>query len=407
MYWSLWFLAGTGVNIVPGKLGRGVGFAANRLYNCPHMKDMLRKLVQAESTIGRGELATAEIIAAELGRGGIDSRIDRWGSNRANIVARISSARRKAGLLFVCHLDVVGPGEGEWEYEPFSATESNGKIFGRGAADMKGGIAAAVAAIRETIDSGVKPEGDIIFAATAGEETDSCGVKKFIQDYKGQLPELAGVVIPEPTDFKIITSHRGLLWLNLVTRGKTAHGSTPQLGINAISSMRAVLNELENFKILCQPHELLGNCSMSVNTISGGNEINVVPDKCTIGIDIRTLPGQRHGELIGDFEKIFAGLKKRVPQFEAEIAVVRDVKPLETDSGCEFVKDFCSAVGISRTSAVGYTTDGPFFAESGTPVVVFGPGKPELCHKPDEYIDISDVEKAVEYYKKIIMEFLT
>jgi len=371
------------------------------------MKDVLRKLIQAESTAENGELAAADIISNELWRSGIDSRIDSWDGNRANIIAWIRSGGRKRALLFACHLDVVGPGEADWKYSAFGGVESGGKIYGRGSADMKGGITAIVTAVGQIIKSGVKLEGDIILFGAAGEETDSCGAKRFVQDWSGQLPELAGVVIPEPTDFEIVTAHRGMLWLNVKTSGKSAHGSTPQLGVNAISSMKALLSELDNYKIPFGPHKLLGECSLSINTISGGKAINVVPDSCEIEIDIRTLPGQNHQEIISDFEKIFAKLKRGNSQFEAEVSIVREVGALETDSSCEFVKNFCSAVGIGQTRAVGFTTDGPHFAPFGAPVVIFGPGKPDVCHKPDEYIEIADVEKAVEYYKKIILKFLS
>jgi succinyl-diaminopimelate desuccinylase len=146
---------------------------------------------------------------------------------------------------------------------------------------------------------------------------------------------------------------------------------------------------------------------MSVNTITGGKEINVVPGQCCVGIDIRTLPGQQFKEIISDFEKIFAKLKQKNPRFEASVSIVREVGALETDLSCDFIKDFCSAVGASETKAVGFATDGPHFASLGAPVVIFGPGKPQLAHKPDEYIDLADVEKAVEYYKNIILKFLT
>jgi succinyl-diaminopimelate desuccinylase len=146
---------------------------------------------------------------------------------------------------------------------------------------------------------------------------------------------------------------------------------------------------------------------MSVNTIAGGEAMNVVPDKCDIGIDIRTVPGQNYQDIIDDLQNIFAKLKQKNPQFEAKVSVVRQVGSLETDNQCDFVRDFCSATGINKTTAVGFTTDGPHFASLGLPVVVFGPGKPHLAHKPDEYIDISDVEKAVEFYKNIILKFLS
>ncbi len=371
------------------------------------MKEMLRKLIQAETTTEKGELVAANIISEQFSRSGIAGRVDSWGSNRANLIAQIDSSGRRAALLFACHLDVVPAGESKWQHPPFDAVESEGRIYGRGSADMKGGIASVVTAVRQVVESGVKLQGDIIFFAAAGEETDSCGAKRFIRDWSGQLPQLAGVVIPEPTDFEIVTAHRGILWLKVKTSGKAAHGSAPQLGINAITSMRAVLNELDNFKIRFEPHQLLGDCSMSVNTITSGKAINVVPDMCSIGIDIRTLPGQNYQDIIDDLQKIFAKLKQKNPQFDASVSIIREVGALETNNNCDFVGNFCSAVGTSKTRAVGFTTDGPFFASLDVPVVVFGPGKGELCHKPDEYIDISDVEKAVEYYKNIILKFLT
>jgi succinyl-diaminopimelate desuccinylase len=375
------------------------------------MKELLKKLIQTETTSEKGELAAAEVIAGEFGRSGIDSRVDSWDQTRANVVAHVKSAGQRAGLLFACHLDVVGPGEAAWEHPAFTAVESDGKIYGRGSVDMKGGTAAAVSAIRQIVESGVKLQGDIVFAAVAGEETDSAGAKRFIDD-KSRLPGLApngfaGVVIPEPTDFEVVTAHRGILWLQITTKGKAAHSSAPQLGINAIGSMRLILNELEVYEIKTGPHELLGTCSMSVNTIAGGKAMNVVPDKCSIGIDFRTLPQQNHDEIIADLQIIFAKLKAADEHFDADIFVLRQVQPLETNTNSEFVKAFCSAVGIDKTKVVGYTTDGPYFASLGGPVVIFGPGKPHLCHKPDEYIDISDLEKGVEYYKNIILKFLT
>jgi succinyl-diaminopimelate desuccinylase len=380
-------------------------------YNYSSMKDLLKKLIQTETTAEKGELTAAEVIADEFGRSGISSRIDSWDQIRANIITRIKSAGQRAGLLFACHLDVVGPGEAAWKNPAFSAVETGGKIYGRGAVDMKGGTAVAVTAIRQIVDSGVKLQGDIVFAAVAGEETDSAGASRFV-DNKDLMQELApqglaGVIIPEPTDFEVITAHRGMLWLQISTKGKAAHSSVPQLGVNAISSMRRVLNELESYKIEAGPHELLGTCSMSVNTITGGKAMNVVPDKCCVGIDFRTLPQQNHDQIVADLQKIFERLKAGDENFDAEISILRQVQPLETDVNSEFVRIFGSAVGINETKAINYTTDGPHFASLGAPIVIFGPGKPHLCHKPDEYIDISDLEKGVEYYKNIILRFLS
>ena len=377
------------------------------IYNCRNMKNLLKKLISADSTAEKGELAAAKIIAAKLGRCGVSCRIDKWEQTRANLIAGLKSSRRRGAVLFACHLDVVPPGEARWKTPPFAAVEKTGKIRGRGAVDMKGPIAAIVTAVRQIAETKVKLQGDVVIFAAAGEETDSCGAKKFVEGFYKKLPKLAGVVITEPTDFEVVTAHRGLLWLQISTKGKAAHGSTPHLGINAINSMRLLLNELEGYKIKFKPHKLLGQPSMSINTIAGGNAINIVPDKCTITMDIRTLPGQNHRRIIDDLRKIFAKLNQKNPVFDAEVSIIRDVVALETNNRCDFVRKFCSAVGIDEIKAVGFTTDGPYFASLGVPVVVFGPGKPELCHKPDEFIEVSDLEKAVECYKKIILSFLT
>ena len=382
------------------------------------MKTLLKELIQAKSTPEKGELAAAEVISASFRQSGVETHIDIWQQNRANIIARVEGvppsnrgqdARdtygRKAGLLFACHLDVVGPGEATWMYPPFDAVEADGRIYGRGSTDMKGGTAAVVMAIRRIVDSGSPLQGDLIFVASAGEETDSCGAERFVNSYDPS-PGLAGVVIPEPTDFALVTAHRGMLWLEVTTTGKTAHSSTPHLGINAITSMRRFLNELDHYNIPVEPHKLLGKCSMSINTIDGGKALNVVPDKCRIGIDFRTLPNQDHQRTIADLEHIFAKLKSDDPRFEAMVSVIRQVRALETDRHCDFIKSLRAAVGIEETSAIGYTTDGPYFAKFGAPVVIFGPGKPSLCHKPDEYIDLADMEKAVEYYTTMILSFL-
>ncbi len=370
------------------------------------MKELLKKLIQAQSTEDKGELEVAEAISTAFGQAGIDAHIDRWDQTRANITAHIKSTGEKTALLFACHLDVVGPGEADWNTPPFEPIERDGKIYGRGATDMKGGIAASVQAVCEVIQSNTPLKGDIVFTAVAGEETDSCGAERFVSDC-GWMPKLSGVIIPEPTNFDIVTAHRGILWLRITTKGKAAHGSAPHLGINAIGSMKSVLDELDGYKIEFVPHKTLGNCSMSINTIAGGKTLNVVPDKCTLGIDIRTIPGQNHNAIIADFEGVLDKCKAANPNFEGDVSVVRQVHAMETDDDCAFVRDLCSATSISDTKAVGFTTDGPHFASLGAPVVIFGPGNGELCHKPDEYIEITDMDKAAEYYKDIIRRFLT
>jgi succinyl-diaminopimelate desuccinylase len=177
----------------------------------------------------------------------------------------------------------------------------------------------------------------------------------------------------------------------------------PHLGINAIESMRLLLNELVDYRVAFAAHPQLGKSSMSVNTICGGKATNVICDECSITVDIRTLPGQSHGGIVAGFEELLARLSAAHSQFAAEVAVVRDCPALETDAQSGFVKAVCQVRGVEKPGKVGFTTDGPIFAALGAPVIIFGPGKSEACHQPDEYIEIAEVEKAKQYYKDAIL----
>ena len=179
----------------------------------------------------------------------------------------------------------------------------------------------------------------------------------------------------------------------------------PQLGINAIDSMKIFLNNLENFKIP-GVNKLLGKASISVNKIIGGSASNIVPDLCSVQIDIRTIPGQKTSSVVAGINKILTRLSKQNPRFQAELKILRDSGSLQTDEKCEFVKRSKQILNKNLT-VVPFTTDAPYLTVFKSPIVIFGPGKPQLCHKPGEYIEIKDLKKAVEFYKKIILHFLT
>ena len=370
------------------------------------MIQLLKELIRAESTLAVGEVNAANVLCKYFTDNGVDCIVDCFDGIRANAVARVKGGDGEA-LLFAAHIDVVPPGDVVWEHPPFDAVEADGKIHGRGTADMKAGVAATAAAIVDIVKSGAKLSGDIIFAATAGEETDSCGIKRFMAQNADSLPPLAGVLIPEPTGFDIVTAHRGILWLEITTKGKTAHGSMPHLGINAVMQMSALLERLRNYEVPCEPHPIFGKCSFSVNGIAGGQAPNVVPDSCTIKIDIRTVPDQNHQDVLDDFERIFKEIKVEHSDFEATVKIARSCGGIATDNDSQFVKTLCKATEISETQSVGYTTDAPNMLALNVPIAIFGPGKCELCHKPNEYVDITDVEKGRDYLIKVIRKFLT
>ncbi|OHB54083.1 MAG: hypothetical protein A2Y07_03825 [Planctomycetes bacterium GWF2_50_10] len=368
------------------------------------MIEFLKTLINAKSTSDRGELAAANLIKDRLARAGIDSQIDVWEHSRANLTVHIASDRTRPALFFSSHLDVVPAGDTPWKYPAFEAAQHDGKIFGRGAADMKAGIVAAVEAICEIVSSSQSLKGDLIFSANAGEETDSCGIKRFIA--ASPPPPLAGIIVTEPTDLKVVNCHRGIFWIKITTRGKTAHGSMPHLGINAIESMRAILNALTDFRSCSFTHPVLGTSTTSINMISGGKAANVVPDECSLTVDIRTLPGQSHQTLLADIQRLLDSLANKNQNFSAEFSIARDCPALETQPDCDFVKLLCDIAKLPDPSPVQYTTDGPYLSKFGAPIVIFGPGSPQLCHQPDEYIEIDQLERAKEMYKHAILRTL-
>ncbi|AQT67557.1 putative succinyl-diaminopimelate desuccinylase [Anaerohalosphaera lusitana] len=360
----------------------------------------------ARSTADIGELRAAKVLRDYLEPLGIDCDVDCWDTCRANFTAHLGSNGDRPGLLFAGHLDVVPPGDAVWSHPPFEPAEVEGKMYGRGTADMKSGLAAVAAAIAEIKNEDTELAGDVIFTATADEETGSYGIKRFIEKRTPHLSRLQGIVVPEPTGLEIVTGHRGILWLEFRTHGKTAHGSMPELGVNAITRMLPLLNKLNGYELPADEDPMLGRSTLSINEIHGGKATNVVPDACSLKIDIRTLPQQSQEGLIEHFQQMVRKIGVEHADFDADIEVIKSVEALLTDSNCEFVKSLRRATEGKKPGIVSYTTDGPWLAELGVPVVIFGPGEPSACHKPDEYVELDQLERAKDHYKDLILECL-
>lgn len=368
--------------------------------------ELLQQLIRTAPTCERGEIKTAEILQNHFSQTRIETNIDVWNGKNANFTARLKGSGSKPSLLFGGHLDVVPQGLETWQVGAFDGVVKEGKIWGRGATDMLGGLAAVASAMAEIEQANIPLAGDVIFSATAGEETDSRGVMRFLETQGKKLGPLAGIIVPEPTGLIIMRAHRGILWVEITTAGKTAHGSMPQLGINAIEKMMAFLTAFKAYRIPHIPHPLLGSCSASINTISGGQATNVVPDHCTAQIDIRTLPGQSHDAIIQDIRLIAEQLTQQDKDFKATLQVMRSVGAMETPAEVPFIKSVCKALGTDQVKAVGFTTDGPWFAKLNAPVIIYGPGNPQMCHKPNEFIDINELSKGKEAFKRIILDML-
>lgn len=373
--------------------------------------EILQKFISFKTVNEPGdEKPLAEYIKVLLDDIGLETRLDDLGNNRANIIGRLKGTGERGTLLFNGHLDTVPSGDIEWKHEPYIGHIEDGKIYGRGTADMKGGLAAMLVAIKAIKESEAELKGDFLYTATAGEETDSIGAVKFVND--GGLDEVGAIIIGEPGSGKINIAEKGALWVEITTYGKTAHGAFPTEGINAIVHMNAFISEILSYRFKYEENLTVGHPTMNISTIRGGVKTNVVPDRCSITIDMRTVPGMNHNEIIKDFEKLILKLSKEIEGFKADIRILNNRAAVETKKTHPFIKlaqgTFKEVFDMdTEPQGVNFYTDASIFLPAkSVPCIFFGPGDSSMAHQPNEYITIESFRQTVQYYIKIIENYL-
>lgn len=373
------------------------------LINEKEVIEFCRELVRIRTVNPPGdELAASEYIAGVMEKVGLEVEVIRHSPGRASTIARLRGLKESAGLLFNGHTDTVPVGAETWVHDPFGGDLAEGKIWGRGAADMKGGVAALMAAVKALAEAHLPLKGDLIFAATAGEEINSLGATEIAK--RTDMGVLQAILIPEPSNNEIFIAEKGALWLEMTTHGQTAHGSMPDLGRNAVMMMVKLISEFDALDVPFQPHPLLGGFSRSVNTIAGGVKTNVVPDSCVATVDMRTVPGQDHMAILGQIEGLIRKLEKGIPGFKASVKIVNDRAPLETDANEPIVPRFAEAVAAVTGSkpipkGTRYFTDGVVLAPAfKAPLLICGPGDPGLAHQPNENVMVSKLVEAARIY---------
>jgi succinyl-diaminopimelate desuccinylase len=302
------------------------------------------------------------------------------------------------------HLDTVPVSDAAWRFPPFEAAIHGGRLYGRGASDMKAGLAAMVAAAVAIRRAGVALAGDLVFAATVDEEVACRGARALVARGLGPFQ---GVVIGEPSDLDVYVAEKGALWLEATLRGVAAHGAYPHLGRNAINAMARAVTALEGIELPQTLHPLLGGMTLNVGTIQGGTKTNIVADRCTVTLDIRTVPGQSHAEIVRAVERVLA-----TTGLETEVRVVSDYPPIETPPDAELVQALVAEASAARgeparVTGAFYFTDGAVFAPAWqVPVAICGPGAPETAHKPDEWVDLERVHQAARVYARTALRLL-
>ncbi len=362
---------------------------------------LTQKLVSMNSVNPPGnEAPVAGFIAELLMKNGFSVEMISYGENRAHVVAKKGNATKNSPVVFSGHLDTVPPGELPWSVSPFSGEIKGDKIFGRGASDMKAGVAAMiVAAVRATRQN---PNAGVCLLFTSGEETGCQGAEHLVNNYP-ELGQAKGIIIGEPTSNVPATGHKGGLYLKVTAKGKTAHSSMPHLGENAIYKAAEAVLKLKDFVFHERVDPILGLPTLNVGKFRGGINLNSVPDYAEFTIDARTTTKSDHAKLLNDFKQ----LTGKDLAFETLV----DLHAVTSDENDPFVQLVYFACGVSKgekgyPKSMQYLTDGavlqPVF--NGAPAIILGPGDPEMAHKTDEFCSIKKIEDAVKIYTEIILK---
>jgi acetylornithine deacetylase len=356
---------------------------------------LLRDLVAVDSVNpslvsgGAGEAGIAAVLAGELRASGLDAEIAEAAPGRPNVVGILEAHAPGRSLMLCGHMDTVGVAGMK---APFDPVVRDGRLYGRGAQDMKGGLAAMLGAARAVAEKGGLKAGKLIIAAVADEEYASLGAEALVRRWHADA-----AVVPEPTDLVIATGHKGFTWIEIVTEGIAAHGSRPREGRDAIVRMGRVLALLESLDRRLQSgpaHPVQGTASLHASLIAGGREFSTYPDRCVLQMERRSITGEDSDTALAEVEAILRSLRQEDEEFRSSANVLFERRPYETPSGHYLLQDLKAALGrIGREATFGgvsFWTDASVLGHAGIPSVVFGPGGAGL-HGTEEYVKLDEV----------------
>ncbi len=368
---------------------------------------ILKMLVSTNTVNPPGnERLLAEKMAALFAGEGIRAELQETAPGRCNMLARIPGKRRQPALLVTGHIDTVPAGVASWPHDPFGCCVENGLVYGRGVADMKGSVAALMYAMFLMQRRGVVPEQDIVFCATCDEECACSGAAAFVE--KGGMRGIGAVFVGEPSNGDMLVAHKGAMWAKVQFHGRTAHGSMPHLGVNAVNRAVRFVQELNKQQFSCAPDKWLGMPTFSVNMFHGGVAVNVVPDFAECMIDIRTIPGQTQADAAAFIESALARAAEGDADFKAAYEFIISDLPVACPEGDPILDALDAAAGRKLLRrGVNYYTDASVFlaGRAGMPVVIYGPGDDKQAHQPDEHISVARFYEAIEIYYKFMSTY--
>lgn len=339
---------------------------------------------------GRGEGEAASYVAGVLRKQGLDVEVREVVPGRPNVVALLDGSGPT--LLLNGHLDTVGT---EGMNDPFTPRQGDGRLYGRGALDMKGGMAAMMAAAI-TLAGGAHRKGRLIVAAVCDEEYESRGTAAFVQEVRAD-----GAVVCEPTDLRPGVAHKGFAWAEVEVQGRAAHGSRPEEGVDAIRLMGKILDELDRVEADLEqdpPHPLLGYGSLHASLIKGGQELSSYPARCRLTLERRTLPGEAADTFLDELSAVIERLRPDNPKLRATVRPLFSRGAFEADPNAAITQALLAAceehVGC-QIDPVGlsFWTDAFLLQEAGIPTVLIGP-RGEGLHSRDEWVEIASVREC-------------
>ncbi len=355
---------------------------------------------------GRGEVGMVEYLANFFSAAGIPYQTDEVLPGRSNIIAMLEGQNPDRVLLFECHMDTASVGV--MTIPPFEPHIRDGLLYGRGACDTKAGGVAMMHAMKRLKEAGIKPPCTVKYAGAVDEEYLFRGARRLAATIKADT-----VVVSEPTELVVIRAHKGVARFRIVVKGVAAHSSKPYLGVNAISKMVRLICAIEDEiapTYAGKTHPLTGSATLSIGVISGGVQVNFVPDECVIEVDRRTIPGETTEEALAPFRERLARAQAADPDLNVTME-----EPFLADNAMDTPEDahivqvavnVCQSVlGKSEITGVPYGTDASKFTDVSIPAIVFGPGSIDQAHAAVEWVECEQVLKAVDIYQRMMMEF--
>lgn len=369
--------------------------------------ELTARLVEIESinpdvvSGGSGETAIARFVAEWCERAGLETSFEDASPGRPNVLATARGTGGGRSLMLNAHMDTVGVAG---MTDPFTPRIEGGRLYGRGAYDMKGSLAACMLATVEAKRRGLR--GDVVLTAVADEEFASVGTEAVTA-----LLRADAAIVTEPTEMQVAVAHRGFVSLEIETYGRAAHGSRPELGIDAIAKMGRVLvgiEELDRTLRASQTHRFLGSGSAHASLIEGGQEYSSYPAHCVLQAERRTIPGETVAMVEREFQEIVQRAGVGDDEFSADVRSLASREPFEvaeSEAIAQLVRRHATAVLGAEPEVVGvpFWADSALLAGAGIPTVLFGPSG-EGAHAEVEWVGIADLERCVEIYAAVAVE---